>query len=66
MYNFSLGEYLIKVNNQNTSVTSWASVDFKQAFDDLVGFKAIIGQVTFTCSMSTIKTLEKGVKYVQS
>ena len=26
----------------------------------------IVTQKTFTCSMSTIETLEKGVKYVQS
>ena len=26
----------------------------------------IITQLTFTCSKSTIETLEKGVKYVQS
>ena len=26
----------------------------------------IISQLTFTCSKSTIQTLEKGVKYVQS
>ena len=26
----------------------------------------LINQLTFTCSKSTIETLEKGVKYVQS
>ena len=28
--------------------------------------KKFLSQLTFTCSKSTIKTLEKGVKYVQS
>ena len=28
--------------------------------------KAVSTQLTFTCSKSTIKTLEKGVKYVKS
>ena len=30
------------------------------------GYKLVIFQVTFPCSKSTIETLEKGVKYVQS
>ena len=30
------------------------------------GSGQITNQVTFTCSKSTIETLEKGVKYVQS
>ena len=28
--------------------------------------KIVLTQLTFTCSKSTIETLEKGVKYVQS
>ena len=29
-------------------------------------FHKLLSQLTFTCSKSTIETLEKGIKYVQS
>ena len=32
----------------------------------LIVSKKVINQLTFTCSKSTIETLEKGVKYAQS
>ena len=44
----------------------WTDVKLEKRKKLLRNIKVHVSQLTFTCSKSTIKTLEKGVKYVQS
>ena len=50
---------LFSQNFQNTYFPEHLSVAASKTWED-------ISQVTFTCSKSTVETLEQGVKYVQS